>query len=179
VIAPGTADRLRERLQRGDTLELEVEIDSRAFDTTMPLLSGVLPGRDPREVVVISHLCHPRPSANDNASGVAANFEAARVLAERARSGGARASARGLRFLWVPELTGTHAFFGREPRHAERIVAALNLDMVGRTRTGAEARSCSSILRCGPPPSPRPCWRGSEPRRWIGSRPTPDPATTP
>ena len=134
VIAPGTADRLRERLQRGDTLELEVEIDSRAFDTTMPLLSGVLPGRDPREVVVISHLCHPRPSANDNASGVAANFEAARVLAERVRNGGARASARGLRFLWVPELTGTHAFFGREPRHAERIVAALNLDMVGENQ---------------------------------------------
>src|SRR5207249_4936602 len=77
VVSPRVADALRERLSNGAALELEVEIDSRAFDTTVPLLSGRLVGKPPSEVLLVSHLCHPRPSANDNASGAAANPEAA------------------------------------------------------------------------------------------------------
>ncbi len=153
VISPRTGAGLRERLRDGRALALEATIVSRAFDTTIPLVSAVL-GADPRtedEVLVVSHLCHPQPSANDNASGAAVNLEAARVL-RALRGRGEPAPARAVRFLWVPELTGTYAWLafgeraGREPRGA-RLVAALNLDMVGE-----DQEQCGSTLLIEHPP---------------------------
>ena len=81
VVSPRAGASLRARLRAGEPLALEVEIESRAFATSIPLVSAVLPGRQPAETLVLSHLCHPQPSANDNASGVAAALEAARALA--------------------------------------------------------------------------------------------------
>lgn len=145
VVTPRAADALRERLRRGESLELDVEIDAHAFDGSLPLLSGILPG-DPRpEVVLVSHLCHPKPSANDNASGAAANLEVARVLAAETRGG--RPLGRPLRFLWVPELTGTYAFFARRPERGAGIAAALNLDMVGENQ-----QLCGSTFLLEHPP---------------------------
>src|SRR5207249_1333988 len=46
-----------------------------------------------------------------------------------------------------PELTGTHAWLGSEPRRAERTVAALNLDMVGE-----DQEQCGSTLLIEHPP---------------------------
>src|SRR5262249_50056828 len=43
VLSPRTGARLRERLRAGAALELEVEIDSRAFDTKIPLISAMIP----------------------------------------------------------------------------------------------------------------------------------------
>ena len=134
VVSPRRGAWLRERLGDGRALEIEVEIDSRAFDTDIPLISAVRPGaRGPsgpmeREVLVVSHLCHPEPSANDNASGAAANLEAARALsALSARIAPAR---RPVRHLWIPEFTGTFAWLGSRGEGGG-ILAALNLDMVG------------------------------------------------
>ena len=74
------AGRLRARLRDGARLSLEVAIDSRRFATRIPLVSAVVPGSGAGEVLVLAHLCHPQPSANDNASGAAAALEAARVV---------------------------------------------------------------------------------------------------
>jgi aminopeptidase YwaD len=130
VVSPRRGDELRERLRRGERLELEVEIDSRRFATTIPLVSALLPGRSGREVLLVSHLCHPQPSANDNASGASAALETARVLHALAARGELELE-HGVRFLWMPELTGTLAWLGSDPDRAGTLVAALNLDMVG------------------------------------------------
>ncbi|HMY69156.1 MAG TPA: hypothetical protein PL163_21105, partial [Leptospiraceae bacterium] len=37
----------------------------------------------------------------------------------------------GLRFLWMPEMTGTYAYLASHPQRLPRMVAGLNLDMVG------------------------------------------------
>ena len=152
VVSPGTGRRLRERLAGGAALALEVEIESRNFPTRIPLLTAALPGESDREVLVVAHLCHPQPSANDNASGVAAALEAARALATLGRRAGAPARKRSVRFLWVPELTGTYAWLGSDPSRAPRAVAALNLDMVGED----QARCGSTLLIEHPP-----CFAGS------------------
>jgi hypothetical protein len=145
---------LRERLRAGEKLELEVEIESRAFDTPIPLVSAVIPGASASagEILVVSHLCHPQPSANDNASGAAANLEAARVLQDLATRGAWRPGPRGVRFLWVPELTGTSAWLARDPRRIARVAAALNLDMVGE-----DQEQCGSTMLIERPP----CFHGS------------------
>ena len=58
----------------------------------------------------------------------------------------------GVRFLWVPELTGTCAWLGRDPGRAGRTVAALNLDMVGEDQA-----ACGSTMLIEHPP----CFAGS------------------
>jgi peptidase M28-like protein len=132
VLSPRAGARVRERLAAGRGVELEVEIESRRFATTIPLISARLPGTRPGEVLIVSHLCHPQPSANDNASGAAANLEAARTLAALRDRGALAANRRSVRFLWVPELAGTYAWLGRDQRRARDTVAAVNLDMVGQ-----------------------------------------------
>jgi hypothetical protein len=133
VVSPRAGASLRGRLRAGEQLALEVEIESRAFPTAIPLVSAVLPGRDPNETLVLSHLCHPQPSANDNASGVAATLEAARALAAL-RAGGMGALRSGIRFLWIPEFTGTYAWLAARPAAAPALAAAVNLDMVGESQ---------------------------------------------
>jgi hypothetical protein len=163
VVSPGTGARLRERLHAGFPLELDVDIESRHFATRIPLVSATLPGASGREVVVLAHLCHPEPSANDNASGVAAALEAARALAVVSARPGARSRGLGIRFLWVPELTGTYAYLGPgggpDPERAERTVAALNLDMVGEDQA-----KCGSTLLIEHPP----CFAGSFAEALVG-----------
>ncbi len=149
VVSPGSGARLRERLRGGVRLELEVEIESRRF-------------AEAREALVMAHLCHPEPSANDNGSGVAAALEAARALAALFARPATRPRRLGIRFLWVPELTGTHAWFagpradgagdGLDAGRAARTVAALNLDMVGEDQS-----RCGSTLLIEHPP----CFAGS------------------
>ena len=150
VISPREGQRLRERLRSGAAPELEVSIEARAFDTTIPLVSARHTTRGEvggDEIVVISHLCHPQPSANDNGSGVAANLEAARVLETLRARGALRAARRSIRHLWVPEFTGTYAWFGARAERRAQVAAAVNLDMVGE-----DQEACGSTFLLEHPP---------------------------
>lgn len=131
VVSPARGAALRERLRSGAALELEVAIDTRRFEARVPLVTATLPGERPGEVLVTSHLCHPRPGANDNGSGVAATLETARALRALAASGVLPRDRLTVRFLWMPEFTGTHAWMTLRPGAVRATVAALNLDMVG------------------------------------------------
>ena len=147
VLSPRAGLALAERLAAGARLELEVEIDARRFPTPIPLVSACLAGDLPGEVLILAHLCHPRPSANDNASGAAAALEAARTLARLAASGEWCPPRRSVRFLWVPEMAGTYAWLAQDPARARGVVAALNLDMVGQ-----DQERCGSTLLIEHPP---------------------------
>ena len=147
VVSPRRGAALRARLSWGEALHLDVLVESRAFATSIPLVQATLPGHEQGEVLVLSHLCHPRPSANDNASGVAANLEAARALAALRAAGPAFAPRLGVRFLWMPEFTGTYAWLAADPGRRARTVAALNLDMVGE-----DQEQCGSTFLLEHPP---------------------------
>lgn len=140
VASPARGAELRARLAAGERLELEAEIASRRFATVAPLVTAVLPGSLPGEVLLTAHLCHPRPGANDNGSGVAAALESARALAALERAGGLATPRRSIRFLWMPEFTGTYAWLAGDPERSTRTVAALNLDMVGESQA-----DCGSV----------------------------------
>ena len=147
VVSPRVGERLRERIAGGAALELEIGIDARSFATDIPLLSTTVPGRAPGEVLVLAHLCHPQPGANDNASGAAAALEAARVLSVLRNRGVFPADGRSVRFLWVPEMTGTYAWLARDPARRLSTVAAVNLDMVGQ-----DQERCGSTFLLEHPP---------------------------
>lgn len=134
VVSPQRGAELRARLAAGERLEVAAEIVARRFATEAPLVSATLAGDLPGEVLVTAHLCHPLPGANDNGSGVAAALEAARALAALDRDGGLERPRRTIRFLWMPEFTGTYAWLANDTGRAARTVAALNLDMVGESQ---------------------------------------------
>ena len=146
VVSPRVGAELRARLASAVPLALDVAIDSRRFPTTIPIVTAHLAGSEDRDVLVISHLCHPEPSANDNASGVAASLETVRVLSTLRASGVWRPRA-GVRFVWMPELTGTCAWLARDPGRARRLFAGINLDMVGE-----DQEACGSTLLLEHPP---------------------------
>ncbi len=123
--------------EHGAVADVVVEVDHTAM---MPIVSGVLPGKDAdEEVWLTAHLCHPRPGANDNASGVAAILGIARALAEMRARDAAAGTRRAIRFFWGPEFVGTAAILHR---HAGGTLptALVNLDMVGEDQ-----------VRCGSP----------------------------
>lgn len=93
-------------------------------------VSALLPGESGEEILLLAHLCHPSPSANDNLSGVSAAMEAVKVLHDLIERGALPPLKRGIRLLLVPEYLGTFAYLDT-PENAERIKGGLNLDMVG------------------------------------------------
>ncbi|MGZ4031052.1 MAG: M28 family peptidase, partial [Tumebacillaceae bacterium] len=70
-----------------------------------------------------------------NASGPATLMETARVLNRLIQGGKIAKPRRGIRFLMMPEFTGTHAHINSRQDRLKRTVAALNLDMVGADQT--------------------------------------------
>ena len=107
-------------------------VEASFVDGYLDVVEAVLPGETHEEVLVTSHLCHPKSSSNDNASGVAACIEGMRVLKEAVQKGEIPALRRGVRLLLVPEMSGTAAWLRGLPEgETKRYAAAINLDMVG------------------------------------------------
>ena len=111
-----------------------VDVDRAA---AMPIVEGCLPGDGGEEILLVAHLCHPRPGANDNLSGVAALLGLAGALQRLSRKPGFPERGAGVRFLWGPEFVGTAAYLhdlvGSGARPMPRWV--LNLDMVGENQS--------------------------------------------
>jgi len=126
--------RLREKLEQDEEkgVRVHAKVDSQFYNGTCEDITAVIPGREPEEeVLVVAHLCHPLPSANDNASGCAAAMETARCLNQLISREELSQPRRSIRFLLVPEMTGTYAYLATREENIPRIVAGLNLDMVG------------------------------------------------
>lgn len=119
---------LRDAARRRRLVRVEA---SHAAPAAMPLVCGQTPAPPGAPgALLMAHLCHPAPGANDNASGVAALLAVARAAASRSRPG----PALGLSFLWAPEMVGTAAYLhdvvaGHLPEFA------LSLDMVGSAQS--------------------------------------------
>jgi aminopeptidase YwaD len=152
ALSPREGERLRRLIQKQQEegkgpVRVRAHVDARLYDGTLEVVSATIPGESNEEIVLIGHLCHPQPSCNDNASGAAAVLEVARALQSLIAAGTLPRPRRTLRFLWVPEMTGTYAFLAAHESHIPRMVAGLNLDMVGQD----QAQCGSSFLLERPP----------------------------
>ncbi|MDR2156986.1 MAG: DUF4910 domain-containing protein, partial [Clostridiales Family XIII bacterium] len=103
--------------------------------STFENVTARIPGETEEEVLLIAHLCHPRGSANDNLSGVAAALEAARALKQAIAGGLLPVPKRSIRILLVPEYLGSYAYVSQTDRRGkEQAVGGLDLDMVGSSQ---------------------------------------------
>ncbi len=152
VLTPRQGAALRRLLTHGP-VRLHAKIHSEFYDGTIENVEAVIPGQSSEEVLVVSHLCHPQPSANDNATGPAVCMEAARAIQKLIRTGKLPQPRRTIRFLHVPEMTGTYAHLAN--RDHSQIVAALNIDMVGQ-----DQQKTGSVLLCEYPPLAIPSFTG-------------------
>jgi Zn-dependent M28 family amino/carboxypeptidase len=123
------------RLASGEKITLHANVRAGRHNGFYDVVTAIIPGANPRlrdeEIAYSCHLDHPRPGANDNASGSMAILEVARTLAKLIREGKIARPARTIRFIWPPEIEGTHALLNARPDLPRRIRAVIHLDMVG------------------------------------------------
>jgi hypothetical protein len=144
---------LRGLLKSSKKVELKAVVDARLFPgheevVTATIKGSELPGE---EIFLIAHLCHPKPGANDNASGSGAVLEIARTITTLLRAGKIARPKRTIRFLWVPETLGTVAYLAAHEDVPSRFVAGVNLDMVGE-----DQEKCGSVLQMTKTPDSLP-----------------------
>ncbi len=131
VLTPRQGDAIRAALAAGEQVNVRAHIDSSLYDGELEVVVATIPGTEEGEVLGMAHLCHPQGFANDNASGVACLLETAITLQQLIASGQLVQPRRTIRFLWMPEMTGTYAWLQAHEDLIPGIVAGINLDMVG------------------------------------------------
>ncbi|MBN1222739.1 MAG: M28 family peptidase [Candidatus Aminicenantes bacterium] len=126
---------LKERLKRKERLFVRAEVKTSEYETDEEVITAVIPGDGSKgeEVVLIAHVFEgiTKQGAVDNLSSSAAILEAGRTLIKLIKQGKIERPARTIRFLWVPEITGTCKYLDKYPGETKKIIAAINLEMVG------------------------------------------------
>ncbi|MEO1243288.1 MAG: DUF4910 domain-containing protein [Pseudomonadota bacterium] len=136
MISLGEARALQERLANGEEIRLHGKVDAEHDRRgKYSLVTASIPGADRAlrndEIVFTCHLDHPRPGANDNASGCVSILEAARTMKKLIDEGRVARPKRTLRFVWPAEIEGTLIYLNADPKAADRIKANIHMDMVG------------------------------------------------
>lgn len=138
VLSPRHGEELRRTLhsarEKGESVRLHARISAGFVNGHMDAATAVIAGEIDEEILIVAHICHPQPSANDNASGVGAVLELARALQALIAAGTLPRPRRSIRFLLPPENYGTWAYCASDDKRRARTVAAINLDMVGENQ---------------------------------------------
>jgi len=136
-------------------VKLHAKVDAKLFPSNLDVVTATIPGasRPNEEVFIIAHLCHPQPSANDNASGSGLLIEMARTAQTLIDSGKIQRPKRTLRFIWVPETYGTLAYLCNHEDQTNQLIAGINLDMVGQ-----DQELCRSTLTLDRTPDSLPSY---------------------
>jgi len=146
---------LRALLNGDKPVVLEAKVDAKLFPGYLDIVTAKIEGssKPDEEVFLVAHLCHPKPSANDNASGSGLLLEIARTIQTLIDSGRIERPRRTVRFLWVPETLGTTAYLCHHEELAAKLVAGINLDMVGQNQ-----ELCKSTLNLDKTPDSNPSY---------------------
>ena len=148
MISLGDARALRDRLAKGERVRLHAVVRAEQRPGFYDIATATIPGADPalrnEEIIYSCHLDHPRPGANDNASGCATILEVARTMRKLIDEKRIAEPRRTIRFVWPPEIEGTLALLNAKPELAARIKAAIHLDMVGG---GADTKAIFHVTR--------------------------------
>jgi len=131
-ISPRTAEELK-RLLISQPVDLRVQVKTSFVERPLRILAAEIRGnvKPDERIVLVAHLDHYKPGANDNASGSAALLEILRSIVTSIGDGTLMPPARTLTFLWVDEYRGTGSWMKRDPERLKNVLAAFVLDMVG------------------------------------------------
>jgi len=132
MISLGEARAFQQRLGNGETVLFHARVDASHKSGKYRFATAAIAGTDKsaEEIHFTCHLDHPRPGANDNASGCVAILEVARTLSALIRNGQLKRPSRTLRFLWPAEIEGSIMYLV-EHDEPSKIKANIHMDMVG------------------------------------------------
>ena len=132
MISLGEARKLRQRLADGERILLHAKVDADHEEGNYGFATAAIHGTDKanEEIHFTCHLDHPRPGANDNASGCVSILEVARTLNVLVREGILPRPSRTIRFLWPAEIEGSIIYLSQH-EDPSRIKANIHMDMVG------------------------------------------------
>jgi len=134
MISLGEARKLQQRMAGGETIRLSAKVEAShetgKYGFAHAAIDGADRQRGQQEIVLTCHLDHPRPGANDNASGCVAILEVARALNTLVTREILPRPARTIRFLWPAEIEGSIIYLSQR-NDVQNIKASIHLDMVG------------------------------------------------
>ena len=139
VLSPAMGDKLAELCRKqyekdGTYLKVKPYINSSLYNGHIEIVEVTIPGKDDKTVYLSAHLCHPRSSCNDNASGVSATIEAMNVMNRLIKEGKIAQPEHTIKLTLIPEFTGTFAYLSDHTDYGKGL-GAMNLDMVGGKQT--------------------------------------------
>jgi hypothetical protein len=134
MISLAEARRLQQKLAAGEEVLLHGKVDASHERGLYRFATARIDGSDAEradeEIIFTCHLDHPRPGANDNASGCVSILEVARTLQKLIGEGSLPRPARSIRFLWPAEIEGSIIYLTRHD-DPSRLKANVHMDMVG------------------------------------------------
>ena len=132
MISLGEARALQQRLEAGETILFHAKVDASHKKGKYRFATAAITGTDKagEDIHFTCHLDHPRPGANDNASGCVSILEVARTLNALIKEGILPRPSRTIRFLWPAEIEGSIMYLS-EHDDPSRIKANIHMDMVG------------------------------------------------
>jgi aminopeptidase YwaD len=126
---------LRDRLQRGEKITVHAVVKFRTEEVDIQVPTCVIPGKNPDagEIIISAHLFegYGVQGANDNISGSAAILETARLITRLISDGKIERPVRSIRFIWIPEFSGTIPWVIAHKDIMKKTLCNFNLDMVG------------------------------------------------
>jgi hypothetical protein len=132
---------LSDRLRAGETLEVRAEVEAETRAGHYSMVHAVLEGTEPGlpEVWVQAHTNHRNTGGGNNLTGLGATLDLARSLSMLVAQGRLARPKRSIRFTWGPEHMAVIYYLHRNPAARSRILAYLNLDMVGDHQARSES----------------------------------------
>jgi aminopeptidase YwaD len=127
------------RLERHQNVKVHAIVKATEYDAPMNVVVATIPGDGStnEEFHFTAHLFEgiAKQGANDNCGGPATQLEAGRAWIEMIKDGTLPRPKRTVRFLWVPEISGTRAYLQKHPELGQHVVASISTDMVGANQT--------------------------------------------
>lgn len=132
MISLGDARKLQQRLASGEVITFHAKVDATHEEGEFRFATAAIhgTGKANEDIHFTCHLDHPRPGANDNASGCVSILEVARSLNALIAEGILPRPSRSIRFLWPAEIEGSIMYLSEHP-DVDRIKANIHMDMVG------------------------------------------------
>jgi len=132
---------LRERLSAGEKILLKAHVRADSGAGNYNVVRAELPGSNPGlpAVLLYAHDNSRNTGGANNLTGVGCTLEVARVLTTLITQGKLPRPVRTIRFMWGPEHYGITEHFRGHPDDVSKILAMVNVDMIGygQSRAGA------------------------------------------